>query len=186
MAGNETYAEGQGEKTSPQGDPTNHNTAENHDQQPGTLIEAPELIELEVLGISIQDQQRMSENVELPGEVVDRYHFRPFIPTGKKLDKQQAAPDQQNTPTKLTQPQASVRRSPRHHRDNEALSFVIIRLVLTDLEGVDPRLDIPKLLILAHGEQEQCQSVQDLLECLTDQSDKRLKHQFDLCEWSTL
>lgn len=136
--------------------------------------------------LSLKELMEMGNDVELPGEVTDLYHTSP--PTLEmdvpNLEPQKTIPAAESTPQKKDIGQASQttpRRSPRGH-SVKSLTFIVIKFSVTDLSGVDPRLDIPKVLILAQGETDTCQSVGELRQCLEDKSDNRLKHQFDLCK----
>lgn len=136
--------------------------------------------------LSLKELMEMGNDAELPGEVVDLYHTSPptFMEDLPLLEPPSTIPTEESTPKKMDNSNASQttpRRSPRGH-SVKGLTFIVIKFSITDLSGVDPRLDIPKVLILAQGESTNCQSVTELKKCLEDTSDNRMKHQFDLCK----
>jgi hypothetical protein len=143
----------------------------------------PEPIDLEGhVKISLEEFQRMGEIQEEEGEVLDLYHEQLLA---KKQKQSRNAPGEsgESTPTKNNQPMCdeTLRRSPRSHAEHGSV-FIIVKLCITDLNGVDQRLDVPKVLILAHSQTEKGQTVTELQECLEDTSNERLAVQFDFCK----
>lgn len=136
--------------------------------------------------LSYAELLEMGENAERPGEVMDLYHTRPptFTKTNPKSKNKTTTPTTvETTPRKedmASTSQTTPRRSPRGH-SLECLLFIVIKFSITDLTGVDPRLDVPKILIFAHGKSPRCHSVVELRDCLQDKSNDRLRHQFDMC-----
>jgi hypothetical protein len=155
------------------------------DMTEDSSVEHEEPVDLEeVPNLTIEELKLMEENVELEGEVTDEYHKQPAgAKNKKKSDLSNVAADHgETTPTKTNriEPSPFLRRSPRSHEEHGSV-FIILKLVITDLRGVDTRLDIPKVIILAHGQTEKGQTVAELQQCLEDTSDNRLAVQFDLC-----
>lgn len=142
-------------------------------------------VDIHNVKLSLRELMEMGNNVELPGEVEDLYHTSPpdLTMDVKEVHPQKVVNSEESTPTKRVTALTSLttpRRSPRGH-SVVGLNFIVIKFSINDLSGVDPRLDIPKVLILAQGESSKCQSVSELRQCLEDTSDIRMKHQFDLC-----
>lgn len=150
--------------------------------------ETSELTAINILNVklSLAELMEMGNNAELKDEVVDLYHTSPptLLQDEPELEPKTTFPSDECTPTKMNSgntSQTTPRRSPRGH-SVKSCTFIVIKFSITDLVGVDPRLDIPKVLILAQGESTGCQSVVELKECLEDTSNNRMKHQFDLCK----
>lgn len=168
-------------------------------------------ISIDDVELSAAELEELGKNIEEPGEVVDLYHLRlpphkvkenaeKVRPDAKKvksnantvqasaINVQASASSIESTPSKSDRNGDAIpspRRSPRGHAlpaKNEGDVFIILKFCITDLVGVDPRLDIPKIMIMAHGDTSRGQSITELRECLEDKSDERLKLQFDLCK----
>jgi hypothetical protein len=155
------------------------------DTSEDSIVENEEPIDLDgITNLTVEDLKLMGENVEEEGEVIDLYHEKP-AGAKKKLSEPRnaAAQNGESTPTKAnwSQPSPEQRRSPRCHEKHGSV-FIILKLSITDLHGVDERLDIPKVLIFAHNQTEKGQTVGELRECLEDTSNDRLAAQFDLCK----
>lgn len=124
----------------------------------------------------------MGANFEEEDEVEDLYHERiPYFLQPAKAASPASVGE--STPVKsgvVIDIEESPRRSPRGHSADGSL-FIIIKFCINDLVGVDPRLDIPKILIMAHGDNLKAQSVTDVKRFLEDKTEKRLMLQFDLC-----
>jgi hypothetical protein len=137
-------------------------------------------------GVDIED---LNKNVEYEGEVEDKYSSRPIRFYKQKIPATSASSTSneiimENTPTKSTgtasQSETPLRRSPRGHA--KGIVITIIKFTTTDLEGVDKRLDIPKIIIFANKESTNCHDVTQLRTFLAEKTDERLKTRFDLCE----
>lgn len=143
--------------------------------------------------LDLVELREMAEDIEEPGEVTDLYHKYPpdLTPCTQTTTQKRAGirittgtTTKEMTPTKSADgvtTTSTPRRSPRlQEQQNTVIN--IIKVNTKDLKGVDPRLDVPKVLVLAHRDTSSGQDVDDLRMMLQDLSDKRLKMQFDLCE----
>lgn len=139
-------------------------------------------INISDIDLDMKELLAMNANVEEPGEVEDLYHLR--LPPHKRPARAKVTTTNiETTPTKtnsIIDGTMSPRRSPRGHSTISGL-YIIIKFSINDLVGVDHRLDIPKILIMAHKDTSKGQLVSDLRRCLSDKTEDRLKLEFDLC-----
>lgn len=152
------------------------------DKNESPAVNENSAIDISKVNLSMKDLMEMGANFEETDEVVDLYHER--IPYFLRPPQATApASVSESTPVKsgaVIDVDASPRRSPRGHCADGSL-FIIIKFCINDLVGVDPRLDIPKILIMAHGDNQKAQSVNDVKWILEDKTEKRLLLQFDFC-----
>jgi hypothetical protein len=156
-----------------------------HASETVTPRTVPTGINVDNVGLEVEDLLRMSNDIELPGEVLDLFHDKPL--SSRKTNKSKFSGEKvvERTPTKAT-PEfvpPSPRRSPRLQSADACLVFIIIKFTIYDTTGVDARLDIPKIFILSHNKSSLTGlSASALQKCLQDKTNARTKHQFDLCE----
>jgi hypothetical protein len=142
--------------------------------------------------LEVEELRDMADDSEEPGEVSDLYHkyppdLTPCSPaTTKKRSSKKCSPStaKEQTPTKSSVGETNngtPRRSPRLH-DQQNMLINVIKINAKDLKDVDHRLDVPKVLVLAHRDAPSGQDVDELRIMLQDLSSRRLKMQFDLCE----
>lgn len=121
----------------------------------------------------------MEEDTQEEGEVKDLYHLRPPPHVLRRRRAQESSTTQERTPTKTAS--TEPRRSPRHLQNN-GHTFVIVRIIISDVTGIDARIDIPKILVFSQGDLPSLQSTSSVLKLLQDKSDKRYEHKFDYCK----
>jgi hypothetical protein len=143
--------------------------------------------------LDLEERRKMADDIEEPGEVKDLYHKYPpdLTPCTTSTTQRRAGKriSPVTTSTELTPTKSAVdvntnltpRRSPRLQEQQNHL-VNIIKVNTKDLKDVDPRLDVPKVLVLAHRDATSGQDVDELKMMLQDLSDSRLRMQFDLCE----
>lgn len=141
-------------------------------------------ININDIELGMKELLAMTANVEEPEEVEDLYHLRLPPHKRKPAPAKALTASIETTPTKnmstAIDGTLSPRRSPRGHSTVGGL-YIIIKFSINDLVGVDHRLDIPKIMIMAHKDTKKGQTVKDLRQCLSDKTEDRLKLEFDLC-----
>jgi len=131
----------------------------------------------------------MTEDCERDDDVFDLYEIDDEFYI-KEVNENTSSPRKgERTPTKMSNPTSAMntstpRRSPRNHpqKDEQTLINVsVFQLVITDLTGVDPRIDVPTTLIIANETSTDVHTASKLLTCLKDTGALRNSITFDLC-----